>query len=352
MAECDRPTSEQAPEFECLVELFERAVSSFVGVEHGVAIESGTAALAAALGAVGADDGRAVFVPGFAPFSTVAAVLQVDAVPVFVDVHPTAYTISPLDLRQAVEATADPAAVVPVHLGGQPAELHALLESTVSEDIAIVEDARDALGATYQGDHVGAIGDAGAFGFETGRPLSVGTTGGMVTTDDDDIAARATILRQRAGTGWRDRSGHQREFDERAAARGIGELSSLTDRLERRRELAAVYTERLRKLGRVVTPHHRGDASHAFTSYIVEVADAAGLQSALDDADVTTSRVSPVTDLPAVRAATGEQRELRVTERLADRLLALPLSPTMDEADVAAVCRAIEGYYDRATVRN
>lgn len=348
MSELDRP----AREYECLVELFERAVASFVGVEHGVALKSGTAALAAALRAVGADDGSAVFVPGFAPFSTVAAVLRVDAVPVFVDVHPTAYTISTLDLYRAVEATADPAAVVPVHLGGQPAELHALRECTVSHDIAIVEDGRDAIGATYQDEPIGAIGDAGVFGFEPGRPVSVGTTGGVVTTDDDDIAARATVLRQRDATAWRDQSGREQRFDERAAARGIEELSSLADRIERRRTLAAAYTERLRNLGRIVTPHYRRDATHAFASYIVDVPDAAALQSALDAADITTSRVQPVTDLPAVRAATGEQRELRVTERLAGRLLALPLSPTMDESDVEEVCRAIEGYYDWTAVRN
>jgi dTDP-4-amino-4,6-dideoxygalactose transaminase len=350
MAERNGSVYESTPELECLVELFERAFASYVGVEHGVTVASGTRALATALRAVGADDGSAVFVPGFAPFSTVAAVLQVDAVPVFVDVHPTAYTISPLDLRQAVEATADPAAVVPVHLGGQPAELHALRECTATRDIAIVEDARDAPGATYQGECVGAIGDAGVFGFEPGRPLSVGATSGMVTTDDDDVAARAAILRQRdAPNGRPDREGR---LDERAAARGIEGLSSLADRNEKRRALAAVYTERLRKLGRIVTPHHRRDASHAFASYIVDVPDATALQSTLEDRDIATSRVQPATDLPAVRAVTGETRELRITEELADRLLTLPLSPTMDEADVEAVCRVIEKHYDRTAVRN
>ena len=352
MAAFDRPVSESASGFECLVDLFERAVASYIDVEHGLAVESGTAALATALRAVGADDGSAVFVPGVAPFSTVAAVLRVDAVPVFVDVHPTAYTISPLDLHRAVEEAADPAAVVPVHLGGQPAELHALRECAVNHDTAIIEDARDALGATYQGACVGAIGDAGVFGFESGRPLSVGATGGMVTTDDYDIAARATLLRQRDATNGRGHPSRRRRLAERAAARGIEALSSLADQHEHRRALAAVYTERLRKLGRVVTPPHRRDASHAFASYIVDVDDAAALQSALDDADVATSRVRPATESPAGKAAVGEARELPITNRLADRLIALPLSAAMDEADVEAVCRVIEAHYDRAAVRN
>jgi len=167
---------------------FEKKFAEWLGVKHVIAVTNGTAALELALKAGGVEAGDEVIVPAVSFVATATAVLAVNAIPVFVDIDPETYQINPDEVEKAI--TDKTRAIIPVHYGGYPADMDRIMEIAEKYDLLVVEDAAEAHGTEWRGRKVGSIGDFGCFSFQQGKPLTCGE-GGAVTTNDDELAAKA-----------------------------------------------------------------------------------------------------------------------------------------------------------------
>jgi len=219
------------------VTAFEQAFAAATGVEHAVAVGSGTAALHIGLLALdlGADD--EVILPSFTFAATANVVRMVGAVPVFIDIDPDDFTIHGPAVEQAV--TSRTRAVMPVHLYGQPAPMRGIMDVAAAHGLDVIEDAAQAHLATTDGLMVGSIGRFGAFSFYPTKNMTTGE-GGMITTSDPDLASRARMLRNQ---GMAERYVHEiiginERMTEIEAAIGLIQLGRLEAWTKRRREIA------------------------------------------------------------------------------------------------------------------
>ena len=166
---------------------FEKAFAEFSDAQYGIAVVNGTAALELALKAGGIEAGDEVIVPAATFIATATAVVMVNAVPIFVDIEPETYQISPEAIELAI--TNKTKAIIPVHYGGYPADMDKIMEIARKHHLLIIEDAAEAHGSEWRGRKVGAIGDMGTFSFQMGKPLTSGE-GGIVVTDNEELASK------------------------------------------------------------------------------------------------------------------------------------------------------------------
>lgn len=184
------------------VSRFEKEFAAYQDAEFGIAVTNGTVALKLALTASGIGVGDEVIVPGYTFVATATAILEVGAVPVFADIDPHTYTLSPERITDCI--TPRTRAIVPVHLGGRPADMDALLALAQQHDLVVIEDAAQAWGAAWQGHKAGALGDIGGISFQSSKNITAGE-GGMMLTNDPAIAEMARSLAncgRREGQAW------------------------------------------------------------------------------------------------------------------------------------------------------
>lgn len=226
------------------VEQFEEEWANYVGVEHAVAVTNGTVAIQLALNVLGIEPGDEVVVPSLTFGSTATAVIHQGGVPVFGDIDRELYTLDHRDLDRCVSERT--AAIMPVHLYGQPAEMDEIREFADGRDIAVIEDAAQAHGAKYKGDRVGSIGNVGCFSFYATKNITSGE-GGMITTDDDELAAELRSLRNH---GLADRDTHEKvgynyRMSELHAAVGAKQVERLPDFNAKRRRISERLADEL-----------------------------------------------------------------------------------------------------------
>jgi dTDP-4-amino-4,6-dideoxygalactose transaminase len=185
------------------VKALESNISSYVGTPHAIGVSSGTDALLLALMAMGVGPGDGVLVPTFSFFATAGVVARLHATPVFVDIDPCSYNISPAALRDAINKYRDTLrlkAIIPVHLFGQAADMAPIMEIAGEFGLFVVEDAAQAIGTTYgDGRRVGSIGHAGCFSFFPSKNLGGFGDGGVITANDDALSHRMEIMRVHGG---------------------------------------------------------------------------------------------------------------------------------------------------------
>jgi dTDP-4-amino-4,6-dideoxygalactose transaminase len=328
-------------------EAFEANFADACGTAHAVGVSNGTAALLLAMKSLDIGPGDDVFVPGHTYFATVSPVLELGATPRFVDVDPDRYTMAPDALRAAVEASENPTAVAVTHMHGQPADMGAIGEVADDHDLALIEDAAQAHLATYEDRPVGGFGDAGCFSFYPTKNMTVGGDGGMIVTNDDELAATARALRNhgRDGSGEHVELGLNYRLDETNAAFGDEQLKRLPDWIEGRRHAAAQYDDRLGDVAGVRTPATYEEATHVYHHYPVQVDDRESFREFLDERGVSTGvhYERAVHEHPAVRERT-ETPELPVAEAYCAQTVSLPMHPRLSEEEAAYVCEAVEAY--------
>ncbi len=254
---------------------FEDAFARACGVRHAIATNNGTTALHLALVALGIQPGDEVIVPTLTYIASANAVSYCGATPVFVDNDPTTFNMHP----EAVEAAITPRtrAIMPVHLYGHPVDMDPILELAQRHGLHVVEDAAEAIGAQYKGRAVGSLGTCATFSFFGNKIITTGE-GGMVTTDDDDLAARLRLFR---GQGmdpqrryWFPVIGYNYRMTNIAAAIGLGQLERLDHHLHARERVAEAYHARLAGLtDRLVLPAVMNWARHAYWMYTVVLTD-------------------------------------------------------------------------------
>jgi perosamine synthetase len=319
---------------------FEEAFAGYLGVRHAVAVSSGTAALVVALQGHGIGAGDEVIVPVFTFAATANAALLVGAQPVFVDIRADDFTIDVPQIEAAI--TPRTRAIIPVHLYGHPCDMIALLEIAQRYGLIVIEDACQAIGASWRGRRAGTFGTA-CFSFYATKSITTGE-GGMVVTNDDEVARCARLLRNQ---GEEERYvtellAYNFRLTEPAAALGLAQLPKLDGWNERRRANAAWLSGHLEN---VATPVERPGAHHVYQQYTVRVPKGrAALRAALREQEIETAVYypRPLHQQP-LYVKLGIGGSFPVAERAAQEVLSLPVHPALSPDDLERIAAAVNG---------
>jgi dTDP-4-amino-4,6-dideoxygalactose transaminase len=322
---------------------FEQEFARYIGREHAVLTSSATAALWMSLKAFGVKGGDEVLVPSHTAFPTVEAVCFAGAVPVFVDVDDS-YTVDVQDA--AAKITARTVGFVPVHLYGHPADLVGIRRLCAERSLWLLEDCAQAHGAAWQGRKVGAFGRAGVFSFYPSKNLSVMGDGGLVVTDDADVAACCRRLRDhgRLNKDVHTELGFNLRFNDIQAAIGRVLLPRLDAMNDHRRALAGRYRRGLAGLP-LVLPAEAPGAHHVYHLYVVRAPERDALAKFLNERGIATGVHYPVPGHKQPAVAHLGPPVLPRTERIVGEILTLPISAGHSESEVDQVVAAVRKFF-------
>lgn len=333
----------------------EAGIAELCGTKHAVACASGSEALLLALMAAGVGPGDEVIVPSYTFFATASAVARLGATIVFVDIDPVTYNIDPQQVAEHVSAATK--AIIPVHLFGQCADMDAIQDIAREHSLVVIEDAAQAVGAEYKGRRAGSIGDVGCFSFYPTKNLGGAGDGGMLTTNDDELAQKLALLRAH---GMEPRYYHRllginSRLDSIQAAVLNIKLKHLETWTHMREENARHYHELFTAAGldaMLVLPEAVVPGRHVWNQYTVRVPDGHrdALRQHLAEHHVGTEIYYPV---PVHRQECfaelghGEDR-LPETEKAAAETIALPIFPELTAAEQQVVVAQIANFCQRA----
>ena len=329
------------------VAAFEKAFAAYLGRRHGVAVANGTAALHLALLAHGIGKGREVLVPPLTFFASASTVLSVGARPAFSDVERTSYNLDPRKLPAAF--TRRTAAVMPVHLYGQTADMDPILEAARDHDAVVIEDACQAHGAEYHGKKAGRLGDSACFSFYATKNMTTGE-GGMIVTDREEVAERARLLRDHGQAAKYEHVlvGFNLRMTEVAAAIGLVQLKKLEGWVRRRRENAAALTKGLDGIEGLVPPSEGNWMLHAYYQYIVRAEPPFRLSRDEVVAALVEDGVGsrPSYPMPVYQQKALKDLRLRgrcpVAEEVVPRLFELPVHPAVGPKELETIVESVQ----------
>ncbi len=352
------------------VAAFEDAVSRYVGVEHAIAVSSGTAGLHLAVLALGITDGDWVITTPFSFVASTNVLLYERAIPIFVDVDPDTGNINTdlmaeaaADLiaggkkasrwlpRKGAEPSGRLRALLPVDVFGQPADYDPIQVISAEHNLGVIEDSCEALGAQYKGCQTGTLGDIGVFAFYPNKQITT-AEGAMVVTDRDDSAELIRALRNQGrapGDLWLDHThlGYNYRLDEMSAALGRVQMSRLDELLEKRERVAAWYHARLAEMPGVELLQITSSTSRmSWFVYVVRLEDGIDRKRVAEQLDAqgvpTRPYFTPIHLQRYMAERFGYQPgDYPVTEDLSRRSLALPFSGTLSETQVERVCNCL-----------
>jgi dTDP-4-amino-4,6-dideoxygalactose transaminase len=325
---------------------FEKNLAAYLGVKYALGVGNATDGLLLALRAVGIGPGAEVIFCSHTMVATAAAIHFAGATPVPVECGED-HLIDPGAVERAV--TARTRAILPTQLNGRTADMQALEDIARKYDLAIVEDAAQALGSRFRAQAAGSFGAAGAFSFFPAKTLGCLGDGGAVVTNDDDIYERVVELRDhgRGADGEIVSWGLNSRLDNLQAAILDFRLASYGTTVERRRMLAGIYQDRLHALEQIkLPPGPNDDSSHfdVFQNYEIEADRRDELRAFLKTHQIGTALPwggKAVHQWPRL----GFTTSLPFTEQVFERVLLLPLNLSLTEDDVHHICNTIEGFY-------
>lgn len=327
------------------VEAFEEEFSRYIGVSFGIGVGSGTEALHLALVACDVKEGDEVITVSHTAVATVAAIRMAGATPVFVDIDPDFYVLDPQKLKNAI--TAKTRAIIPVHLYGHPADLDPILSIAKEHKLRVIEDCAQAHGAIYKGRRVGSFGDMGCFSFYPTKNLGAIGDGGMVVTNDPELAKKTRLLRE---YGWAERyisssPGWNSRLDEIQAALLRVKLQKLDEQNAGRRHLAQFYNNALQGT-ELVLPKVMKETSHVYHLYVIRSARRDNLMRFLREKEIGAliHYPVPIHCQPAYSNGVDIFSNLRETERAAREVLSLPMYPELAEREAQQVVSAIHTF--------
>lgn len=321
---------------------FERAFADYCNVRHAIAVNSGTSALHLSLLAAGIQPDDEVITVPFTFIASVAAPLYCGAKPILVDIDPRSFTIDADAVRRAI--TAKTRAILPVHLFGQCADMDPLLQLAGEHGLTVIEDAAQAHGAEYNGRKAGGLGHLGCFSFYPTKNLGACGEGGMVTTNDAELAAKVRLLRN-----WGQSSKYQHTllgFNYRLEGLQAAILNVKLRHLDKwttaRRRAAALYDELLQGSS-VVSPAVMPYARHVYHTYTIRTRQRDRLQEHLSQAGIQTAVHYPIPAhlQPACQSLGYGPGSFPQSESSAREVLSLPMYPELQEHQIRAVVDCI-----------
>jgi len=325
---------------------FEKEFSEYIGSRHSVSVGSGTDALCLAMRAMGLGPGDEVIAPSHTATATVAAIAMVGATPVLVDVDPIHYTLDPHSVSQAI--TPKTKGILVVHIYGQPADMDFMVNIARQNNLKLIEDCAQAPGATYNNRRVGSIGDVGCFSFYPTKNLGALGDGGAIVTSDSSLADQVRMLRQ---YGWDENRvsqcvGYNSRLDELQAAILKVKLKYLEADNAKRVALALNYEKELQCLS-LEPVRLRSACRHVYHLYVIGVERRDALVAYLKSRGIIAGIHYPVPVhlMPTYTQATNRGLTLTNTERIAKRVLSLPMYPELAESDQIHVIDVLREFF-------
>jgi perosamine synthetase len=321
---------------------FEQGFAKLAGAKHAVAVNTGTAALHAAIMAVGVKAGDEVILPSFTFVATAEAVALAGAKPVFADIDPKTYNLSPQAVEKAI--TKKTKAILPVDLYGFSAEMKPLREIADKHGLALVEDAAQAHGLTYEGKPAGAFADVACWSMYASKNIMTGE-GGVATTNNSQLDETLRMIRTHGekakyaslilGTNYR--------MSEIQAAIGNVQLTRLPQFVAKRRQNAQQLTKILQKSSRLILPYETKDQQHSWYLYTARLKDATETQRNTLLAELKKKGigaeayyVNPVHQMPFYRENYGSAK-LPETDKAAKQVFSLPIHPGVTEEQIVFI---------------
>lgn len=324
------------------VEAFEEEFAAYCGAGHCVTVGNGLDALAIALRAQGVGAGDEVVVPGHTFVASWLAVSQIGAVPVGADVDPDSFNLDPASVAAAI--TPRTVAIMPVHLYGNPAPMHAIAAIARRHGLFVLEDAAQAHGARHRSRRVGALGQAAGFSFYPTKNLGGLGDGGAIVTDDGGLAERARRYRNYgSATKYRHEvAGANSRLDELQAAFLRVRLHRLDEDNARRRAIAAAYRERLAGIDALRLPQVDHRDEHVYHLFVVRTPRRDALAAGLEARGIATMVHYPCPPhRQPVYAGQRQPMKLPVSEALAGEVLSLPMWPGLSEGQIDRIAAAV-----------
>lgn len=313
---------------------FEEDFAKSIGAKHAIAVNSGTAALHAALLAFNIKPGDEVIAPPFSFIATTNMVLLNGAKVVFADISPDTYTLDPIKVEEVI--TPQTRAIIPVHLYGHPTAMDPLMELAHKHDLAIIEDACQAHGSKYRGQDVGTIGDVGCFSFYPSKVITTGE-GGLLTTNDHELAERLRQIRTHGEIRPYEyvQLGHNYRLPEIQSAIGVEQMKRLPEFLKQRKANAQYLTKHLKDIKDIVLPREASWATHNWYLYTIRIPTPRSrdkVQKRLHEAKIGAAVYYEVPlHLTPIYRQLFQYKEglMPVSEQAAKEVLSLPVHPAL-----------------------
>ncbi len=326
------------------VEELEKVLAEYVGVRHGIGVASGTDALLVALMALGVGAGDEVITTPFTFIATAEVIALLGAAPVFADIDPLTYDLDPSGVKAALNPRVK--AIIPVSLYGQCAPLETINDLAArGGGIPVIEDGCQSFGAARNGRRSCGLSTVGATSFFPSKPLGCWGDGGMIFTDDDDLA---TAMREIRVHGQDRRYHHARigvnaRLDTLQAAVLLGKVPHFAEEVRLRARVGESYTERLGDIEGVTVPVTAPGNSHVWAQYSIQVEDRDRLAKALQAEGIPTAVHYPIPlhRQPAFADLGLPDGSFPVAERVARRVISLPMHPFLTEEEIDRVCAAV-----------
>lgn len=325
------------------VQAFEKEAAEYLGVKHAIGVASGTDALHLALIAEGIGAGDEVITTAFTFIATAEAIKYVGATPVFVDIDPKTFNISPIAIEQAI--TPKTKAVMPVHLFGQPADMTGIAQICSKHNLKLIEDCCQSFGASINGKQTGAIGHAGGFSFFPSKNLGAFGDGGLVVTNSDESATKMKMLRNHGSDVryYHDVIGYNSRLDEIQTIILRAKLKRIDQYNQARRRVAHFYSELMADLP-LTTPFEDVLGEHVYHQYTLLSDRRDDVLKALQDKQIGCAVYYPV---PLHKQNVFKQEcaglSLPVTESVAANCLSLPICPFLEDETIKEIVGVIRG---------
>ena len=338
---------------------FEKEFAEYVGVKHAISVGNGTDALVLALKAMGIGEGDEVITTPFTFFATAESISAVGAIPVFVDVRKDTFNIDTSKIEDKI--TQNTKAIMPVHIFGQAADMDEINEIAKKYNLLVIEDACQSIGGKYKGRNIGSLGEMACFSFFPTKNLGCAGDGGMIVTDNDDLAVIARALRTH-GSGEKVQTsegsndtiynplkyynyliGYNTRLDAIQAAILRVKIREIDKWNSRRREIVEQYNEAFKDWDLVI-PVCDENNQHVYHMYILQSEDREGMLSKLKDKGVATGVYYPVPlHLQKVYKDLGyKEGDMPVSEYLSHRTFAIPVYPELNEEQIKYIIECVK----------
>ena len=325
------------------VDQFQKEFSKFVETKHSIATSSGTTALHTALLAAGVTPGDEVITTPFTFAATSNSILYSNATPVYADITPETFNLNPEKIEEKI--TDKTKAIVPVHLYGQPADMDAINEIAEKHDLKVIEDAAQAHGAVYKGKKIGSIGDLGCFSFYPTKNMTT-SEGGMVTTNDDDLAEKSGMIRAHGESKRYEQSllGYNYRMTDIAASIGLVQLKKIDEFNTKRNENAEYLSEGMEDIPGITTPIVADNVTHVFHQYTIRVSkDRDKFKEFLTENGIGTGIHYPIVlykqPFYEKMGITGNCPE---AEKAASEVISLPVHPSLTVEELDTIIETVK----------
>ena len=326
------------------VEEFEEEFAEWVGADYGIAVNSGTAALHVALLSCGIGEGDEVITSPFTFIASGNSIVYTGAKPVFADIDLETYTIDPNSIEDLI--TENTKAILPVQLYGQSADMDRINEIAEKYGLTVIEDAAQAHGATFNGTPVGSMGDMACFSFYPTKNMTT-SEGGIITTNDEELAENARIFRAHGASIRYHHSeiGYNFRMTDISAAIGLAQLDKIDDFNCKRIENAAYLNEGLSDVDGIITPYCADGSKHVYHQYTIRVekGDRDDWVDIINDCGVGTGIHYPIPlyNQPIYKSL-GFEGYCPNAELAADNVISLPVHPSLTKEDLDLVIEAVK----------